>query len=66
MNSAGEMGFAKAAALHFAFLRNNIRCPCEINATSLMDKDMIHETFDVDGGYDMAPKGPYCIKESLL
>ncbi len=58
MNSAGEMGIAKAAALHFAFHHNNIKYPCEINVTTGTEEDMINESFETDDGYALPPKGP--------
>ncbi|MCU0594266.1 MAG: mandelate racemase/muconate lactonizing enzyme family protein [Desulfobacterota bacterium] len=58
INSAGEMGVAKAAALHFAFHHNNIKFPCEINVYRESEEDMIVETFETEDGYALAPKGP--------
>jgi len=58
MNSAGEMGVAKAAALHFAFHHNNIKFPCEINVYQPSEEDMINETFETEDGYALVPKGP--------
>lgn len=58
VNSAGEMGVAKAAALHFAFHHNNIKFPCEINLYQESEEDMIEETFETEEGCALAPKGP--------
>ena len=58
INSAGEMGVAKAAALHFAFHHNNIKFPCEINLYQESEEDMIEEAFETEEGYALAPKGP--------
>ena len=70
MNSAGEMGIAKAAALHFAFHHPNIKYPCEIHlAGKALGEDMILEPFDHQDGYALPPKGPGLgvhIDEALL
>jgi len=59
VNSAGEMGIAKAAALHFAFHHPNIKYPCEINLMGeASQEDLILETLEQKDGYALAPKGP--------
>jgi L-Ala-D/L-Glu epimerase len=58
INSAGEMGVAKAAALHFAFHHSNIKFPCEIDVVQPSSEDMIQENFETEEGYALVPKGP--------
>lgn len=59
VNSAGEMGIAKAAALHFAFHHPNIKYPCEIHLMGdAFQEDLILETFDQQEGYALPPQGP--------
>jgi L-alanine-DL-glutamate epimerase-like enolase superfamily enzyme len=58
INSAAEMGIAKAAALHFAFCHNNIQFPCEIDLFSGPEEDMINESLETDDGCALPPKGP--------
>lgn len=58
MNSAAEMGVAKAAALHFAFHHNNIKYPSEIHLFSGTNENMIRETLETAEGYALPPRGP--------
>jgi L-alanine-DL-glutamate epimerase-like enolase superfamily enzyme len=58
MNSAAEMGIAKAAALHFAFSHNNIHFPCEIDLFTTPEENMINEGLETDDGFAFPPKGP--------
>jgi muconate cycloisomerase len=58
MNSAAEMGIAKAAALHFAFSHNNIQFPCEIDLFTTPEENMIHGSFETDDGFAFPPRGP--------